>query len=244
MHDSNKRLSSACILLCLTLGGSGCLRDETLDTNRAPIASAGEDQMLEYDGEPITVTLDGSKSRDLDGTIAKYDWRLAGPAGGADAGMPDAGASSSELDPPNKPKPEITLDKGTYTFLLWVTDDSGAISRPDAVTIKIGGDPVEECVAGAFETLDDPCRQCLCMQSEACQMAIPNCNGDCWGLIGCIAANCPNFSETMDIACVGTNCGQFVAGGQSGAMAAGSCVMPCATECTPSITAIVTGGGG
>ena len=237
--------ASYLLAFVLALAGAGCLKDESLDTNRAPLANAGDDQELEYDGEPIAVTLDGSKSRDLDGKVVKYDWRLAGPRGAADAGVPDGGDGnpSAELDPPNDRKAKVVLDRGKYTFTLWVTDDHGAISRPDTVTVKIGGDPVQECIAGAFETLDDTCRQCLCTQSEACQAAIPGCGKDCWGLIGCIAVNCPTFSMDMDIACVGTNCGQFVAGGQTGAMAAGSCVSPCAMECTPSITAILTSGG-
>jgi hypothetical protein len=238
--------TTACVLV-LALSGAGCLRDESLDINRAPIANAGDDQELEYDGEPITVTLDGSKSRDLDGTIVDWDWRLAGP-NAADGGVADAGgdgaSAGADLDPANKRKSTIALDKGKYTFTLWVRDDHGALSRPDTVTIKIGGDPVQECVAGAFETLDDTCRQCLCTQSDACQAAIPGCGADCWGLIGCIAVKCPTFTMDNDVACVGTNCGQFLAGGQTGAMAAGSCVSPCSAECTPSITAIVTAGGG
>jgi hypothetical protein len=244
MHK-NHAISSACVLV-LALGGAGCLRDESLDTNRNPIADAGKDQEHEFTGAPITVTLDGSKSRDLDGEITGYVWRPV-ILDASDGGMPapDAGAdANAALDPRDVAKPKLELSRGTYHFTLWARDDSGALSEPDTVTIKIGGDPVQECVAGAYEVLDDACRQCLCTQSEACQMAVPDCNGDCWGLIGCIAALCPTFTMDMDIACVGTNCGPFVAGGQSGAMAAGSCVQPCATECTPSITMIVTSGLG
>jgi len=244
MHK-NHAMITACVLV-LALVGAGCLRDESLDTNRNPLANAGGDQEHEFEGQPITVTLDGTKSRDLDGEITGYEWRPV-VLDASDGGMPDAGAGASADEPPDPrdiAKPKLELGRGTYHFTLWVLDDGGARSNPDTVTVKIGGDPVQECVAGAFEGLDDACRQCVCGQGEACQTAVPNCNGDCWGLIGCIAAFCPTFTMDMDASCVITNCARFVAGGQTGAMAAGGCVEPCATECTPSITAIVTGAGG
>jgi hypothetical protein len=78
--------------------------------------------------------------------------------------------------------------------------------------------------------------------SDACAAAIPTCDAACWGLIGCIATMCPTFTMDMDTQCVIDNCAAFL-GGSTGAMNAGSCVMPCATECTPSITEIVTAGG-
>jgi hypothetical protein len=243
MHE-NHAMSAAC-LLALALALAGCLRDESLDTNRDPIANAGEDQELEFSGAPVSVTLDGSKSRDLDGKVTEYEWRPV-ILDASDGGMPvDAGASADDaLDPRNVAKPKLELARGTYHFTLWVRDDGGALSKPDTVMIKIGGDPVQECIAGAYEVLDDGCRQCLCDQGEACQKAVPACSGDCWGLIGCIAAFCPTFTMDMDINCVGMNCARFVANGQTGAMAAGACVQPCADACTPSITTIVTGAGG
>ncbi|HMI92678.1 MAG TPA: hypothetical protein VK509_14985 [Polyangiales bacterium] len=244
MHK-NHVMSSACVL-ALALSGAGCLRDESLDTNRDPIANAGEDQQHEFSGEPVTVTLNGTKSRDLDGEIAEYEWRpvvLDASDGGMTADASAAAGTEDAVDPRNVAKPKLELGRGTYHFTLWVRDDDGALSKPDTVTVKIGGDPVQECIAGAFDGLDDGCRQCLCDQDEACQMAVPNCSGDCWGLIGCIAGLCPTFTMDMDTACVIANCARFVAGGQSGAMAAGACVQPCATECTASLTAIVTGGG-
>ena len=242
MHDLRMWFSGA-ILALSAFNAAGCLRDETLDTNRAPMANAGADQELEFSGMPINITLDGSKSRDLDGKVVRYDWRLVAPEagdGGMAMSMPDAGADDA-LDPRNVVKPKLELGRGTYTFILWVSDDGGAVSEPDTVTVKVGGDPVQECVAASYEGLDEPCRQCLCEQSEACQKAVPNCGKDCIGLIGCIAGFCPDFTMTMDTSCVITNCGKWIAGGMGGASAAGSCVQPCATQCTPSITAIVTG---
>jgi hypothetical protein len=237
MHKSHA------LVFAFALCGAGCLRDESLDTNRTPLANAGSDQELEFTGTPVTVTLNGGKSRDLDGEVVGYDWRWLEP-GAPDGGAPVADAGANALDPRNVQKPKLELGRGTYTFALWVSDDQDAISEPDTVTIKIGGDPVQECIAGAFDGLDATCRECLCDQSEACQKAVPACGKDCWGLIGCIAAMCPTFTMDMDTACVISNCGTWVVGGQTGAMGAGACVQPCAEACTPSITAIVLGGGG
>lgn len=244
LHTVSRTAFALLLLLPLPLGAAGCMRDETLDTNRAPIASAGPDQEHDFEGQPIEVTLDARKSRDLDGEVVEYDWRLVEPAagdGGMAMSMPDAGAA---LDPRNVARPKLELGRGTYTFILWVSDDGGAVSEPDTVTVKVGGDPVQECVAAAHDGLDEACRTCLCNQGDACLKAVPACPRDCWGLIGCIVGFCPTFSMDMDLACVGTNCAQWVAGGQAGAMGAGNCVMPCATECTSSITAIVMSGGG
>ena len=140
MHK-NHATFSACVLV-LSHGCAGCLRDESLDTNRNPIANAGADQEHEFTGEPITVTLDGTKSRDLDGEITGYEWRpvvLAASDGGMPA--PDAGAGDA-VDPRDVAKPKFELGRGTYHFTLWVLDDGGARSKPDTVTVKIGGDPV------------------------------------------------------------------------------------------------------
>ena len=232
----------ACV--AMVLGTAGCLRDDTLDTNRAPIANAGEDQQHEFMGEPIEVKLDGSKSRDLDGRIVGYDWRLVDPNAG-DGGMSMSGSVDAGVGEIEKvAKPKLELGRGEYTFTLWVRDNDRAISEPDTVTIKVGGNPEQECIAKSYEMLADGCRQCLCMQSEACQKAVPNCGKDCWGLIGCIAAMCPTFSMDMDTSCVIANCGTWIAGGMAGAMGAGSCVMPCAEQCRGSITQIVLSGAG
>jgi len=234
MH-TNHVTSSACVLV-LALCGAGCLRDESLDTNRTPLANAGPDQEHEFTGEPIAVELDATKSRDLDGKLDGYLWRPVMLTG-------DAGMDMVEVvDPDDEAKPEVELGRGTHHFTLWVRDDDGALSEPDTVTIKIGGDPVQECVAAAYEKLDDDCRQCMCNESEACQTAVPACSGDCWGLIGCIAALCPTFTMDMDVSCVTTNCLPFVAEGQTGATAAGACIQPCGEICRASITEIVTSG--
>ena len=66
----------------------------------------------------IDVTLNGSGSSDPNGTIATYNW----------TGNPD---------PANTVSPTVTLAAGSYTFTLVVTDNSGATSAADTVTITV-----------------------------------------------------------------------------------------------------------
>ena len=216
--NRNHAITTASIL-CALLTAQGCLKDETLDTNRVPIARA---KAVGNNGEVVDATADG-------GVPASGIWNQT-PA----------------LDPKNVARPKVLLPMGTHTFTLWVTDDAGAVSVPSTITIKVGGDPVQECIDGAAPELDDGCKQCLCTQEGAsgdtCHTAVPGCDAACWGLIGCIGAMCPTFTMDMDTACVITNCSAFL-GGMTGAMAAGSCITPCVAECTPSLTAIVTAGG-
>lgn len=88
--------------------------------NQAPIAHAGPDQLIDTAG----VILDGSGSTDADGTIVTYTWtQVSGPTtvNPADSATSGAGA----------------LVNGTYVFQLVVTDDDGAVSAPDTVTITV-----------------------------------------------------------------------------------------------------------
>lgn len=71
----------------------------------------------------VSIRLDGSKSYDLDGYIAKWSWRqLAGPA------VVIKNKSSDTT--------RAGVDKeASYTFELMVTDDKGAIAK-DTVTVE------------------------------------------------------------------------------------------------------------
>lgn len=88
--------------------------------NQAPAANAGPDQTINLTAGQTnaSVTLNGSGSSDADGTIAAYNW----------TGNPD---------PANVAMPTVNLAAGTYTFTLVVTDDDGASSAPDTVTITV-----------------------------------------------------------------------------------------------------------
>jgi hypothetical protein len=86
--------------------------------NQPPTANAGPDQTVSTSRDTANVTLDGSGSTDVDGTIAEYLW----------SGAPD---------PDDVAKPAVSLVPGTYTFTLVVKDNEGAESAPDTVTITV-----------------------------------------------------------------------------------------------------------
>ena len=92
--------------------------------NQPPTANAGADQTLTLAAgqSSIAVTLDGSGSTDPDGSLVAYNW----------TGSPD---------PANTVSPSVTLVPGSYTFSLAVTDNDGASSAPDTVTITVNPAP-------------------------------------------------------------------------------------------------------
>lgn len=94
--------------------------------NTPPTASAGTDQAV---ATGTLVTLHGTDS-DTDGTIASRQWtKSSGPA---------ATLSSSTV-----PAPTFTpAAAGTYVFSYVVTDNAGATSTPDSVTITVVDPPV------------------------------------------------------------------------------------------------------
>lgn len=82
--------------------------------NQKPIANAGEDRNISF-AQPVI--LDASKSSDINGSIVKYEWYNA-----------------SELISDQPSVVMDTLEEGTYTFTLVVTDDENAT---DSDTVKI-----------------------------------------------------------------------------------------------------------
>lgn len=71
-------------------------------------------------GQRAVVVLDGSASRDEDGSIVKYSWRI--PSGPMDSGAPETEAAGADLK-----QQSITLPRaGDYSIELTVTDDKGA----------------------------------------------------------------------------------------------------------------------
>jgi hypothetical protein len=95
---------------------------------------------------------------------------------------------------------------------------------------------VAACAETVVASVPTACKNCICSVTEpaTCQMNVAEsvCNQACWDLISCTAANCPNFAQTMDIGCLSSNCGAYLAGA-GGAMMAGPCVFPCDAECNP-----------
>ncbi|HOZ47025.1 MAG TPA: PKD domain-containing protein, partial [Candidatus Hydrogenedentes bacterium] len=102
----------------------------TISVNAPPVANAGADRNVNIvaGNTTVDVTLDGSLSSDADGTIAAYAW----------TGTPD---------PSDVVGPTVTLAAGDHTFTLVVTDDDGADSAPDSVTISVSMPPVAVAAA-------------------------------------------------------------------------------------------------
>jgi hypothetical protein len=96
------------------------LLDESGRTNLPPVADAGEDQIVQADGEGnAVVMLDGSRSYDEDGEIESHVW--------TDEGNRILGEA---------PQIKVKLPKGNYTFTLTVTDNDRA-STSDAITVQV-----------------------------------------------------------------------------------------------------------
>ena len=89
--------------------------------NEAPIANAGLDQTIEYNGDTNSFTLDGSASIDPDDDSITYSWSL------------DGNEVSTDMSP------TLSLGAGVYTFILTVTDPDG-LSNNDEVTITVLSD--------------------------------------------------------------------------------------------------------
>lgn len=110
--------------------------NENCGSNLPPVANAGTDQTLTLPTN--STTLNGSLSSDADGTIVSYAWtQVSGP---------------SVVDPANVMNYDISnLVVGTYVFQLIVTDNDGAFSTADTVTIVVNpqdGDDDSICSDG------------------------------------------------------------------------------------------------
>ncbi len=112
----------ALVASLLTLAVVSCDEDDTLVSpgNQAPVADAGDYlALLDDDGDGIErAVLDGSGSRDGDGSIVAYSWR--------ENGEPLAAGVS----------PEVVLPLGEHDITLIVTDDGGRMAS-DIVRVSI-----------------------------------------------------------------------------------------------------------
>jgi Secretion system C-terminal sorting domain/PKD domain len=103
--------------------------------NEAPIANAGPDQTIVLPTN--SVSLNGTKSYDPDGSIASYSWTLI------------SGTGAATILNPNTASPTVTgLQAGVYVFQLVVTDNEGSTGT-DQVQITVNAAPVEPPVANA-----------------------------------------------------------------------------------------------
>ncbi|WP_246455604.1 PKD domain-containing protein [Sulfitobacter aestuariivivens] len=88
-----------------------------VQVNFPPVAEAGTDQTAKVDQ---VVTLDGSASYDVDGTVSTYAWNMG------DGTVLDGAKVAHEYTEP-----------GTYTVTLTVTDDSGVANARSNDTLSI-----------------------------------------------------------------------------------------------------------
>jgi hypothetical protein len=93
--------------------------------NQAPDADAGDNQIV-Y--ETTLVTLDGSGSTDVDGTLSNYQWVQTGGIG---ITLLDAATAQASFT-----APIVDLNGETLTFSLTVTDDDGS-SSTSTTTVSV-----------------------------------------------------------------------------------------------------------
>jgi hypothetical protein len=157
---------------------------------------------FDSDGSDVEVTLDGSESSDLDGTVVTYRWLSGTPlpldggvgnlthdvevpvdGGGTVTKTVNAGgrlvpAGEKSDWPDDKAKPTVKLGIGVWTFVLWAIDDRGGVSDPAAVTITIGkpdplSDPkVKMCADNVLPAVSLSCRACICNLDDTCRMNV------------------------------------------------------------------------
>ena len=95
--------------------------------NKPPVADAGKDVTLQLPAN--STTLDGSSSTDEDGQITTWLWEKSeGPAG---SNFSSAGSSKTDVG---------NLVKGTYVFILRITDNTGAQSSDSIKVVVLGAE--------------------------------------------------------------------------------------------------------
>ncbi|CAL1518097.1 PKD domain-containing protein [Chitinophaga sp. MM2321] len=116
------------------------------DNNIVPVANAGSNIIITLPASKVT--LDGSTSKDSDGTISTWLWqKISGPGAGT-------------ISSPAASKTEVTgLAAGIYVFQLTVTDNDGATASA-RVTVTVNDAPAQNkppvANAGANQTVTLP----------------------------------------------------------------------------------------
>ncbi|MEJ7738207.1 MAG: malectin domain-containing carbohydrate-binding protein [Chitinophagaceae bacterium] len=113
----------------------------TSATNQPPVANAGSDKIITL---PVNSTqLDGSGT-DADGTVSSFTWSQS------------SGPNTAAFNSNTVPLPTVSgLVAGTYVFSLVITDNQGAASAPDQVTVTVnpGGGQAPVANAGPDKTI-------------------------------------------------------------------------------------------
>jgi len=130
--------TSGFVIYTLTVTDNGGLSDTDTVTitiqppgqpvNQSPVADAGADQTVTEGG---TVTLNGSGSTDIDGTITTREWNQTG-------GSPAVTLSSKFAVQPTFTAPSVSAAT-VLTFTLTVTDNDGATDS-DTVMVTVNDD--------------------------------------------------------------------------------------------------------
>lgn len=111
--------------------------------NNAPTADAGPDQKVVL-GQ--TITLDGSRSTDIDGDALTYEWTIITPT-----------TTTSVLSDKTSVMPKVVInDRGTYVIQL-VVNDGKLSSQADTVSLEVDNvKPVADAGADHVVTQGDP----------------------------------------------------------------------------------------
>ncbi len=135
------RTFSLLILLCTSATLLvQCKKDTPVQNNKAPVANAGQDQVLLPTN--TSTKLDGTASKDLDGKIVTYAWKKL--TGGSTCTILNADKDTTTVK---------NLIEGEYTFVLTVIDNKGA-SSSDTVNIIVNKLPIAH--AGADQIIALP----------------------------------------------------------------------------------------
>ncbi|WP_135819987.1 PKD domain-containing protein [Halostella litorea] len=134
-----KELAIAVLVVSAALSGpvAGVSAD-----NAPPLADAGLDQTVSLGS---TVLLDATGSRDPDGTVTAYGWRITAPNGSTvSPACPTCGRT--EFRP---------TAEGTYAVRVTVTDDDGATSNDTLYVNVTSGDPPRVTLTGTTDVEAD-----------------------------------------------------------------------------------------
>jgi len=126
------------MIVIASCGGGEEEAQAILDVNAVPIADAGADQKVLVGNR---VTLDGSRSIDVNGDALTYSWSLTPPAG-----------SAATLSNPSSVKPTFDIDlPGIYVAQL-IVNDGTVDSAADTVSISTYSNSAPVANAGADQS--------------------------------------------------------------------------------------------